>query len=147
MNCTDNPELKSLIPLFKVGGGLGVKPPKINFETASSTGGQVTTVDSGDPIIAADPLFGIWCAVNRKTRAGLLLGPRERITPMEGIRAYTINGAYASFEENLKGSIEPGKLADFAVLEENPCEVDPWHIRDIRVQRTIIGGETVYQAA
>lgn len=101
----------------------------------------------GDPLFAADPLFGIWCAVNRKTRAGLLLGPQERITPMEGIRAYTINGAYASFEENLKGSIEPGKLADFVVLEENPCEVDPWRIRDIRVLRTIIGGETVYQAA
>ncbi|HIJ54841.1 MAG TPA: amidohydrolase [Deltaproteobacteria bacterium] len=101
----------------------------------------------GDPIFGADPLFGIWCAVNRKTRNGVLLGPEERITPMEGIRAYTINAAYASFEENIKGSIEPGKLADFVVLSENPCEVDPWEIRNVKVERTIIGGETVYQAA
>lgn len=100
----------------------------------------------GDPLFGADPLFGMWCAINRITRAGMLLGPEERLTPMEAIRAYTINGAYASFEEHLKGSIEPGKLADFAILRENPCEADPWHIRDIKVERTIIGGETVYQA-
>ena len=100
----------------------------------------------GDPVFGADPLFGIWCAVNRKTREGVLLGPEERITPMEGIRAYTINAAYASFEENIKGSIEPGKLADFVILSKNPCEVAPWEIKNIKVERTIIGGETVYQA-
>jgi predicted amidohydrolase YtcJ len=100
----------------------------------------------GDPIFGAEPLFGIWCAVNRKTRNGVLLGPEERITPMEGIRAYTINAAYSSFEENIKGPIEPGKLADFVILSENPCEVDPWEIRNIKVERTIIGGETVHPA-
>jgi predicted amidohydrolase YtcJ len=100
----------------------------------------------GDPLFGAEPLFGIWCAVNRKTREGMLLGPEERITPMEGIRAYTINAAYASFEEKIKGSIEPGKLADFVILSENPCEVDPWEIRNIKVERTITGGETVFQA-
>ena len=99
----------------------------------------------GDPIFGADPLFGMWCAVNRKTRSGILLGPEERITPMEAIRAYTINGAYASFEERIKGSIEVGKLADFVILSQNPCEVDPWEIKNIKVERTIIGGETVYQ--
>jgi predicted amidohydrolase YtcJ len=101
----------------------------------------------GDPMFGAEPLFGIWCAVNRITRAGRVVGPEERVTPMEGIRAFTINAAYASFEERLKGSIEPGKLADFAILEQDPRAVDPWAIRDIRVQRTIIGGETVYRAA
>ncbi|MGH7266328.1 MAG: amidohydrolase [Candidatus Rokuibacteriota bacterium] len=101
----------------------------------------------GDPVFGAEPLFGIWCAVNRRTRAGKLLGPEERITPMEGIRAFTINAAYASFEERIKGSIEPGKLADFAILEQDPTQVDPWEIRNIKVERTIIGGETVYQAA
>lgn len=99
----------------------------------------------GDPLFGAEPLFGIWCAVNRMTRAGILLGPEERITPMEAIRAYTINAAYASFEESIKGSIEVGKLADFVILSQNPCEVDPWEIRNIKVERTIIGGEAVYQ--
>ncbi len=100
----------------------------------------------GDPMFGAEPLFGIWCAVNRTTRAGKVIGPEERLTPLEGIRAFTINGAYASFEESIKGSIEPGKLADFAILDKDPCAVPPWAIRDIKVERTIIGGETVFQA-
>jgi predicted amidohydrolase YtcJ len=100
----------------------------------------------GDPMFGAEPLFGIWCAVNRTTRAGKVIGPEERLTPLEGIRAFTINAAYASFEESIKGSIEPGKLADFAILDKDPCAVEPWAIRDIKVERTIIGGETVFQA-
>jgi predicted amidohydrolase YtcJ len=84
--------------------------------------------------------------VNRTTRAGKVLGPAERITPLEGIRAFTINAAHAAFEERIKGSIEVGKLADFAILDRNPCTVEPWAIRDIKVLRTIIGGETVYDA-
>jgi len=99
-----------------------------------------------DPLFATDPLFGMWCAVNRKTRAGVLLGPEERLTPMEAIRCYTVNAAYASFEENLKGSIEAGKLADFVVLAESPLVVDPWEIRNIKVEKTIVGGEAVYEA-
>jgi predicted amidohydrolase YtcJ len=100
----------------------------------------------GDPMFGAEPLFGIWCAVNRTTRAGKVIGPEERITPMEGIRAFTINAAYASFEEGIKGSIEPGKLADLAILDKDPCAVDPWAVRDVKVERTIIGGETVFLA-
>lgn len=100
----------------------------------------------GDPVFGAEPLFGIWCAVNRTTRAGRVIGPEERLTPREGLRAFTINAAYASFEEHLKGSIEPGKLGDLAILERDPCAVDPWEIKDIRVLRTIIGGRTVYVA-
>jgi len=98
-----------------------------------------------DPLFATDPLFGIWCAVNRKTRAGVQLGANECITPMEGIRAYTINAAYAAFEENIKGSIRAGKLADLVVLGENPLTVDPWEIRNIPVEKTIVGGEVVYE--
>ena len=99
-----------------------------------------------DPLFATDPLFGIWCAVNRKTRAGVVLGEDERITPMEGLRAYTINAAYAAFEEGTKGSITAGKLADLVVLGDNPLTVDPWEIRNIPVERTIVGGEVVYEA-
>lgn len=98
-----------------------------------------------DPVWPANPLWGMWCAVNRKTRSGLDIGPLERLTPLEALRAYTINGAYASFEEKIKGSIEPGKLADMVVLSDNPLKIDPWHIRDIQVLKTIIGGEVVYE--
>ena len=99
-----------------------------------------------DPLFATDPLFGIWCAVNRKTRAGVQLGADECITPMEGIRAYTINAAYAAFEEKTKGSIRAGKLADLVVLGDNPLTVDPWEIRNVPVEKTIVGGEIVYEA-
>jgi predicted amidohydrolase YtcJ len=87
----------------------------------------------------------MWCAVNRKTRRGVDIGPQEKLTPMEALRAYTINGAYASFEEDIKGSIEPGKLADVVVLSDNPLEIDPSEIRNIAVEKTIIGGEIVYE--
>ncbi len=98
-----------------------------------------------DPVWPANPLWGMWCAVNRKTRSGVDIGPGEKLTPMEALRAYTINGAYASFEEKIKGSIEPGKLADMVVLSHNPMEIDPWEIRTIAVEKTIIGGEVVYE--
>lgn len=98
-----------------------------------------------DPVWPANPLWGMWCAVNRKTRGGADIGPDERLTPLEALRAYTINGAYASFEETIKGSIEPGKLADMVVLSENPLTIDPHHIRDIEVLKTVIGGEVVYE--
>jgi len=98
-----------------------------------------------DPVWPSNPLWGIWCAVNRKTRSGVDIGPQEKLTPMEALRVYTINGAYSSFEEDIKGSIEPGKLADMVVLSDNPLEVDPWEIRNITVEKTIIGGEIVYE--
>jgi len=98
-----------------------------------------------DPVWPSNPLWGMWCAVNRKTRSGVDIGPQEKLAPMEALRVYTINGAYSSFEENIKGSIEPGKLADMVVLSASPLEVDPWEIRNITVERTIIGGEIVYE--
>ena len=98
-----------------------------------------------NPVWPSNPLWGIWCAVNRKTRDGVDIGPQEKLTPMEALRAYTINGAYATFEENIKGSIEPGKLADMVVLSDNILEIDPGEIRNIIVEKTIIGGEIVYE--
>jgi len=99
----------------------------------------------GNLVWPSDPLWGMWCAVNRKTRSGVDIGPQEKLTSLEALRAYTINGAYASFEEKIKGSIEPGKLADMVVLSANPLDVDPWEIRNIAVEKTIIGGEIVYE--
>jgi hypothetical protein len=65
---------------------------------------------------------------------------------MEALRAYTINGAYASFEENIKASIEPSKLADMVVLSDNPLEIDPEKFRNISFEKTIIGGEIVFES-
>ncbi len=98
-----------------------------------------------NPVWPSNPLWGMWCAVNRKTRSGVDIGPREKLTPMEALKAYTLNGAYASFEEDIKGSLESGKLADMVVLSDNPLEIDPWEIRNIKVEKTIIGGKIVFE--
>jgi predicted amidohydrolase YtcJ len=66
---------------------------------------------------------------------------------LEALKAITINAAYQYFEENLKGSLEPGKLADLVILDQNPLEVDPMTIKDIRVQETIKEGKTIYSRA
>lgn len=90
-------------------------------------------------------LFLLWTSVNRKSRSGEIIGPDERVTPLEGLRALTINGAYQYFEENLKGSIEKGKLADLVILSDNPITVDPDKIKDITVLETIKEGKTIFK--
>ena len=98
-----------------------------------------------DPVWPSNPLWGMACAVSRRTRSGDDIGPGERITPLQALRMYTINGAHASFEERIKGSLEVGKLGDMVVLAENPLRTEPWRIKDIAVEATIIGGELVFQ--
>jgi predicted amidohydrolase YtcJ len=93
-----------------------------------------------------DQLFVMWTAVNRISRNGVVIGPDQRITPMEALRAITINAAYQYQEEKSKGSLEPGKLANFVILDKNPMKVDPMLIKDIRVVETVKDGETIYQA-
>jgi hypothetical protein len=73
-------------------------------------------------------------------------GANQRITVDEALTVNTLNGAYASHEEAIKGSVSVGKLADFVVLSDDPHAVDPSKIKDIRVVRTVVGGTTVYQA-
>jgi hypothetical protein len=103
----------------------------------------MTGSDSGRPP-AGVPLFTIFAAVNRVRRSGKVINPEERITLEEAIRAVTITPAYSTFQENLKGSIEPGKLADLVVLGRDILTVPPLEIKDIPVLRTMIGGEFVY---
>ncbi len=91
-----------------------------------------------------DQLFVVWTAVNRVSRGGTVLGPEERITPLQALRAITLDGAYMYREEKTKGSLEVGKLADLVILSENPLTVDPTRIKDIRVIETIKEGKTVY---
>lgn len=97
------------------------------------------------PVTPVDPLFSIHTAVNRITREGKVLGEEERISPLDALKAYTTNAAFCSFEEDIKGSIEAGKLADFAVLSGDPLKVDPEAIKDIRVLQTVVGGKPVYE--
>jgi len=107
------------------------------FKSLLKSGIRVAA-SSDAPAEPLSPLLGIWAAVMRKTF------PEERISMEEALEAYTINAAYLSFEENVKGSIEVGKFADLTVLSHNPFEVRPERIRDIRVEMTIVGGRAVY---
>jgi predicted amidohydrolase YtcJ len=92
------------------------------------------------------PLMGMQGMVTRKGWNGETWGANQRISVAEALRVLTINGAYASREEAIKGSITPGKLADFVILADDPHTVDPDTIKDIAVVRTVTGGNTVHQA-
>jgi predicted amidohydrolase YtcJ len=93
-----------------------------------------------------EPLTALQSMVTRKDSAGRVWGPSQRITLAEALKVCTVNGAYASFEEDEKGSITAGKLADFVILAEDPHDVDPDRIKEIRVVRTVVGGRTVFEA-
>ena len=95
---------------------------------------------------AYNPLYEIWCMVVRRSKEGAPVFPQEKISVMDAIRIYTMHSAYAGFDENVKGSIEPGKMADFAVLTENPLTVPEDRLRDIQVHMTIVDGKIVYQS-
>lgn len=104
-----------------------------------------TVFSSDRPCTSGAPLLGIHAAVNRKTKSGENYGLGEAISAEEALRLYTINGAYTTFEEGIKGSIEAGKLADLVVLAEDPTKGDPERIKDIPVVATMVGGEVVYE--
>jgi hypothetical protein len=84
--------------------------------------------------------------VTRSSQQGVVVGGNQRVSVAEAIKAWTLDGAYATFEEKIKGSITPGKLADFVVLAKDPREVPPNTIKDITVEATYLGGKKVYTA-
>jgi hypothetical protein len=88
----------------------------------------------------------LWTAVNRVSRGGEVIGPDQRVTPLEALKAITINAAHQYFEEKSKGSLEPGKLADLVILDKNPLKVDPMTIKDIKVVETFKEGKSIYKA-
>lgn len=94
-----------------------------------------------------DQMFMLSSAVNRVTRSGEVLGADQRVTPMEGLKAMTINVALQYGEQGSKGSIEAGKLADLVILDKNPLTVDHMAIKDIKVVETIKEGKTIYKRA
>ncbi|HEY3917230.1 MAG TPA: amidohydrolase [Stellaceae bacterium] len=113
-----------------------------------------TLLDAGIPVCAGSdftagalaPLMGIQGMVTRKGWNGEVWGANQKITVAEAIRVYTLNGAHASFEEQSKGSITPGKFADYIMLAADRHTIDPLTIKDIKIVRTVTGGQTVYQA-
>ena len=92
----------------------------------------------------AEPLLEIYGSVTRNTGWGGQLGPDQGLTREDAIRSVTINGAHTTFEENVKGSIEPGKYADFVVLSGDIMTVPAAEIRNLRVLTTVLGGRPVY---
>ena len=96
----------------------------------------------------ASPVLGIYAAVTRKTLDGTPEGgwfPEERVDLETALRAYTVNNAWAAGEEAIKGSITPGKLADFVALDRDPFTVEPDALKDLEVRMTIVGGEVVWE--
>jgi len=98
------------------------------------------------PVVPANPLIGIYAAVARRDESGQRLLPGEGISASQALAMYTTNAAYVQFEEGIKGSLAPGKLADMVVLSNDPTKSPPERTKDIRVEMTIIGGKVVWEA-
>lgn len=112
--------------------------------TADKMGLKYTN-HSDDTVTPVDPLFTIWTAVNRTSRSGKIIGKDERATPYQALKAITSHAAYEYFEEDSKGSLTPGKVADLVILDNNPLTVDTSKLRDIKVMKTIKEGQTIYE--
>ena len=104
------------------------------------------SLHADSPVMPPWTLRSIHTAVHRKTNGGRLLGPDQRISAEEAVRAYTSHAAYMHFAEHERGSIEPGKLADFTLLSEDILAIDPEGIADAKVLLTMVGGRVVYTA-
>ncbi|UCD09265.1 MAG: amidohydrolase [Dehalococcoidales bacterium] len=100
---------------------------------------------SDSPIVDDNPLVGIFAAVNRLANSGQEVLPEERISVERALKMYTLNAAYVSFEEEEKGTISEGKLADLVLLSDNPTTVPPEQLKDITVEMTVVGGEVVWE--
>ena len=97
------------------------------------------------PVTPLSPWWGIWAAVVRKEmQSGQVLAPEERISIEQALTLYTRNGAYAGFEEDRKGSLEPGKLADFIIVDRDVLTVPSDELKDVKVLQTFVGGERVH---
>jgi predicted amidohydrolase YtcJ len=107
--------------------------------------GIIAPGHSDASICDPNPWLGIYSMVTRKTSSGQILYEPEGITPLEAIRAYTIDGAYAAWEEDVKGTIEAGKLADMIVVDQDPFTINPDDLKKIRTLVTIVDGKIAYE--
>ncbi len=106
--------------------------------------GMIFTVHNDAPIVPPDMLRLLWATTNRLTRSGQVLGPAQRISIYDALRAMTLYAAYQQFEEADKGTIEVGKLADLVVLSADPLKTDPSELLSLTVQATYARGKKVF---
>ena len=118
---------------------------RMNATATAKRHGVNFSIHSDAPVTPLAPLFTAWCAVNRKTASGRILGEHERLSVDDALRAITLGAAYTLKLDHLIGSIESGKYADFAVLEEDPYHVDQDRLKDIGIWGTVVDG-TPFQA-
>jgi len=119
-----------------------------NFKTMLDKGIRVSG-GSDAPVVHFNIFENLYSAVSRRDLKGNPLGgwlPNQKLTMVEALRLFTIEGAYASGEESLKGTLEIGKLADFAVIDTDLLKVQEDDILKARVTRTVLGGQTVFKA-
>lgn len=107
--------------------------------------GVCVTFHQDAPVIEPNMLETIWCATNRITRRGVQLAEEERISVLDAIRAVTVNAAYQYFEEDKKGTLEAGKLADMIILDKDPLAVNKADIRDIKILKTYKAGKCIFE--
>jgi len=109
-------------------------------------GGIIEAAGSDVPVTPLSPWWGIWAAVvRRELQSGQIVAPEERISVEQALTLYTRNGAYAGFEEDRKGALEPGKLADFIVVDRDVLAVPADELKDVKVLQTFVGGRSVYE--
>ena len=107
---------------------------------------MIFTSHTDAPVANPDSIRVLSATVTRQTRKGYILGPDERVDTWTALKAMTIWAAHQHFEEATKGSIEPGKLADFVILDQNPLELKPEALASLKVVETIKEGRTVHKA-
>jgi len=101
----------------------------------------------GSDNLPIGPLVGLYAAVTRKGESGKVYGPDEAVSMKDAITMYTRAGAYVTREEKIKGTLEPGKLADMVVLPEDPLSVSPAKLLSMKVDLTIVGGKVLYDSS
>ena len=104
----------------------------------------IFTLHQDSPVIEPNMFETIWCAVNRKTKSNVILGKKEQISVLDAVKAVTINAAYQYFEEDKKGSIKEGKIANLIIVDKNPLKIEKDKIREIKILETIKEGQTLY---
>jgi predicted amidohydrolase YtcJ len=139
----------ALAPVFGAERTKWFLPLRAMFDAGIVVAGGSDHMIRFDPrtsINAYHPFYAMWMTITRKTADGGVLGPEQRITREEALRMWTLNPAYLTFEEKEKGSIEPGKLADFAVIDRDYLTVPEDEIRNIEAVLTVVGGKRVFAA-